>query len=315
MDRPLNFFILGAPKCGTTSLYHYLRAHPQIFMPSTKEHHYYASDFPDLQQTTSRERYRAHFAKAPTGSLVGEASTWYLFSDVAVPRILEEHPDAKLIACVRNPIEMAPSVHGQLVYRLREDVEDFETAWRLQAARRQGRSLPPSLEATKMVQYGEVCKLGAQVQRVLERAGDKRVKVVVSEDLKRDPRGTYEDILRFLDVANDGRTEFPRYNENKVSRSKLLARLMMRPPKPLKVVHGGARFLLERLVDRPGDKIRAWCTKKAERPPLSRGLRSELVAYFDENIALMESLTGRKLDHWRHAGGSVAEGTHARSHL
>jgi hypothetical protein len=246
VGRPLNFFILGAPKCGTTSLYHYLRAHPHVFMSSRKEHHFYASDLPDLQQTRRRERYLAHFAKAPNGSIVGEASTWYLFSDLAVPRILDEYPDAKLIACVRNPIEMAPALHAELVYRLREDVEDFETAWQLQTARRQGQFLPSLLVAAKMVQYGEICKLGAQVQRLLKGARDKRVKIVLFDDFRCDPRATYIDILHFLKIADDGRTEFPVYNENKISRSKFVARMMMRPPEPLRSFITARDFYLNR---------------------------------------------------------------------
>jgi len=87
MKKP-NFFILGAPKCGTTSLAMWLSEHPNIFMCPIKEPHYFNTD--GLQRIKTLEQYESLFTDAkPEHVAVGEASTHYLYSKEAVPRILE----------------------------------------------------------------------------------------------------------------------------------------------------------------------------------------------------------------------------------
>src|SRR5919106_4688265 len=107
-----DFFIVGAPKCGTTSLASYLDAHPQIFMSPVKEPKYFFFDAPELRVIDRLESYQRLFARAEPDQLCGEASTAYLFSKAAVPAILEANPAAKIIAMVRNPLEMVVSYHS-----------------------------------------------------------------------------------------------------------------------------------------------------------------------------------------------------------
>ena len=78
---------------------------------------------------------------------------------------------------LRNPVDMAPSLHEELVFTGREDVTDFAEAWRLQETRRRGRSLPRMVWEPKYVQYGDVCKLGQQVARLFEKVRRERVKL------------------------------------------------------------------------------------------------------------------------------------------
>ena len=73
---------------------------------------------------------------------IGEASVYYLYSPLAVRRLLKFNPHALMIAMIRNPIDMAYSYHSQMLWNAIEDVEDFPTAWALQAERKAGRKLP-----------------------------------------------------------------------------------------------------------------------------------------------------------------------------
>ena len=112
--RP-NFFILGAPKCGTTSLATWLGAHPQVYMSPDKEPHYFNADdrHPGV---SSLERYEQLFAGAGAEhAAVGEASVWYLYSKVAVANIEEYCQEPRYIVCLRNPVDMAHSLHEQQV--------------------------------------------------------------------------------------------------------------------------------------------------------------------------------------------------------
>ena len=102
MMRKPDFFIVGAPKCGTTALYEYLRPHPNVFMSTVKEPHFFAKDLGSYPHIKTDEEYAALFAGANEQHLrVGEASVYYLRSAVAIPNIREFNPDARLIAMFR----------------------------------------------------------------------------------------------------------------------------------------------------------------------------------------------------------------------
>ena len=155
MSKP-NFFIIGAPRAGTTSLCNYVADHPRIYFSPIKEPHFFSTDYPDHPRPDERE-YERLFAVANGSYLaVGEGSTSYLSSLVAVPKILEYSPAAKFIVLMRHPIELAYSFHSHLVYHGGEDVEDFEQAWRLQPERAAGRCLPPDTPDSRLLQYGRL---------------------------------------------------------------------------------------------------------------------------------------------------------------
>ena len=137
-----DFFILGAPKCGTTALFSYLDDHPDIFMPAVKEPTYFAHDLWDTRtHITDPDRYSALFAGRKAGQITGEASTFQLVSKVAVTEILQAKPEAKFIVCLRNPLEMLPSLHAQALKVGLETDTNLERAWQRQAyARAEGQT-------------------------------------------------------------------------------------------------------------------------------------------------------------------------------
>ncbi|RLG08342.1 MAG: sulfotransferase, partial [Thaumarchaeota archaeon] len=106
MKKP-NFFIVGAPKCGTHAMYTFLKAHPEIFMPERKEFQYFATDLVrGTQYELSEEEYLSYFRIAKDEKRLGEASTWYLYSKKAASNIKKFNPHAKIIVMLRHPIEM-----------------------------------------------------------------------------------------------------------------------------------------------------------------------------------------------------------------
>ena len=166
MKKP-NFFILGAPKCGTTSLAHWLALHPQIFVSPVKEPFYFNTDDQARVRFSFRE-YEALFAGAGAEHVaVGEASTWYLHSAVAVTAILNYSDRPKFIVMVRNPVEMAYSLHEQEIFSGQENEPIFRKAWSLQGQREKGRSIPKGCIEPKRLQYGWELSLGTHLQRVL----------------------------------------------------------------------------------------------------------------------------------------------------
>jgi hypothetical protein len=297
--REPNFFIIGAPKCGTTALSQYLGDHPRVFMSDPKEPHFFSRDLPSRGSVRALEDYRALFRDAGEEHLaIGESSVWYLYSKVAVPDILDRYPGARLIVMIRDPVEMLYSLFCQLTYTSDEEAPDFETAWRLQEVRRQGKELPASGFESMLLQYGELGKHAKHIVRVLERAPADQLKVVVYDDFAANPRRVYEDVLAFLSIESDQREVFPRVNANKVHRLGLVGKFVMQPPVALlRLASTVKRFTgIERL--NVLTTLLSLNTKVEPRPPLREGFRRELAGYFRSDVARLEELLGRELDGW-----------------
>ena len=227
MKKP-NLFIIGAQKCGTTSLHSYLSAHPDIFMSRNKEPLYFSQD--DLPLTccvNSIQSYENLFVDAgPQHKIVGEASTLYLYSQEAVKNILVYSPDAKFIVMLRNPIDMSYSHHNQMLKENKTNVVDFETAWNQQddlASSHASLLLPcPSL-----MQYGKMSKLGEQMERLYKLVSKERVFVILYDDFKANTKEVYEGVLNFLNLPLQENVEFRIHNEGKTIRSPVISRMIV----------------------------------------------------------------------------------------
>lgn len=290
-NRRPNFFIPGAPKCGTTALAQWLAAHPDIFFSPRKEPHYFNRD--GMPATRTLADYEALFARAGARhKAVGEGSTHYLYSPTAVPRILEYAPDARFIVCLRNPVDMAPALHRECLRQGWETERSFETAWRLQARRRAGQRLPGTVRRDpERLQYGRYCRLGEQLERLYDRVDAGRVLPVLLEDLRGQPVREYRRALAFLGVPDDGRTRFPAVNTARAVRSVALARLTRRVS------------LARNALGLRGDwGVAGWMRRLNSGPPeaapLAPALRAELRDWFADDIERLAALLGRDLAHW-----------------
>jgi len=281
-----NFFIIGAPKCGTTSLSVWLGEHPNIFMSPVKEPHFFNSD--DRQGVSTLHQYEALFYNAREEHVaLGEASVWYLSSTEAVPAILRYQPDAKFIVMVRDPVEMAPALHGEMLLSGHENERSFSVAWNLQAERRQGRHMPAFCWAQKRLLYGDVCSIGIQLERLFKTVSPHRVLAVIIDDLVADPRKEYLRVLEFLGVPDDGRLSFPIYNRASALRWPGLQRFVY------------PALQLKNRLGIPGLGVWAAVTNlmriEGPREPLTPEMRSILREYFAKDIGLLGQLLGRDL--------------------
>jgi len=192
MRKP-NFFIAGAPRCGTTALYQYVSTHPNIFLSNPKETYYWATDLPGHRKMTELEEYLSLFSQAGEQHLaVGEATPLYLYSKTALPLIKDFAPDAKIALMLRNPIDQIRSHHALRFFNGTEDVEDFEMAWQLQDARARGERIPPRCVDPPLLQYGATAKYGEQMERLLKFFPREQVLVVLTEDFSHAPREAYQ---------------------------------------------------------------------------------------------------------------------------
>lgn len=291
-----NFFIVGAPKCGTTALHTYLQGHPDIFLPRIKEPHFYLTDVAGYPKISSRREYNSLFRGANDQHLaVGESSVFYLYSHEAVPNILEEHPDAKFIVLLRDPVQLVHSLHSQYLYGFVESEQSFEIAWGLQKERRQGKNLPPYCSFPELLQYSQVAMVGDQVERLLDHVPADRVLLVEFDEIQKSARNVYVRTLEFLDIRDDGRNEFPRINGNRRHSNPWLSRMLMHPPFPLNHLKNAAKNHLQ-LHD---TKIMAWIYEKLQvkvsRPQLDNDFIQSLHDHFASDQRKLQRLLTPKL--------------------
>lgn len=294
MQAP-NLFLIGAPKCGTSALHKYLAMHPQVYMSPVKEPHHYSRDLAGRNAYFPRDDYLALFTSATNAhAWRGESSVYYLFSQVAVPKIFEEHPQARFIAMVRNPLEMAPSLHAQLVNSLTESETDFATAWRLQAERAAGRRLPPRCTEPQYLQYRDVAALGAQLQRIRQILPPWQLHVIVFDDFRASPAKVYAEVLQFLRLPHDGRTDFPQVNPHTQIRRRWIRHWLDERRWPASLRQLGRNWGLHHWHKR----LVRWNESPASRAPLDTQFARELKAAFRDDVGLLSELLHRNLHHW-----------------
>ncbi|MBK1725925.1 sulfotransferase family protein [Halorhodospira neutriphila] len=286
-----NFFIPGAPKCGTTSLADWLASHPNIYMSPLKEPNYFSSDLHPPHKRSKPQYFRLFKGCSEAHQAIGEASVWYLYSDVAVPRIEKEIPGSRYIVCIRNPAEMAYSLHRELLGGA-ENIADFERAWRAQRERAQGQQIHARCDKPSFLLYSQSCALGTQLQKLLKRVPQERVLIVFLEDMKDNPREQYKRALDFLGVPDDGRTFFPVSNPRSEKRWYWMAALVSHLIK-----------LRRRLFPYLGTGIirslRELNSSSKNSTEITSAMYTELIDYFLEEIQIIERITQRDLSHWR----------------
>jgi hypothetical protein len=297
--RNPDFFIVGAPKCGTTALSEYLRGHSQVFVSTPKEPLFFCEDFPDLRRVQDLDEYLALFRNiTPETLAAGEASAMYLYSKVALAKIRRFNPSARIIVMLRNPADIAYAFHSEMIYSQNEDELDFEKAWSLQSERRAGHRIPPDCVEVDLLQYRDVASIGSQLDRLLSIFPRDQVCVLVFDDFIGDTRGAYERVLAFLEIPSDGRIDFPRVNENKRVRSPWLARLTQRPPRFVsRAVQVAKQSLGLDRIHLLGALRRA-NLDPGRREPLRVEFRTSLEAEFASEVELAGRLIDRDLSAW-----------------
>ena len=297
--RP-NFFIIGAPKCGTTSLSQYLKTHPSIYMSEPKELFYFADDFPAYRQATTEEEYLEKFFQDVTlqHQVVGEASALYLYSSVALKNLYRFNPNAKIIVMLRNPVDMVYSYHSQLLYDGDENEPDFEQAWKLQGSREKGLHISRLCREPRLLQYAEFGKLGQQIEHLLSIFPRKQIHIIWFEEFASSTQLVYQNVLEFLEIPTDNRTEFYKFNANKKHKSSLLGQVTQKTPKFLisaamktKQIMGFSRWGIM-------DAIRNINRDTTARKPLSTDFRAELITEFATDIQQLSCLLDKDLNHW-----------------
>lgn len=299
-------YIIGAPKAGTTSLSQWLAQHPDVFFSVPKEPFYWASDFPRLRRHygfDSLDAYRRLFdsAAAARAQVRAEGSTFYLYSETAVPAIVAAVERPRFVVAVRDPVDLIISYHRAQVVALNESATNFATAWRRSV---EGRGPAATPLDPKQVDYPRVARLGEALARLLRTVPATDVHTVCFDDLVSDPAGVYAAMLAFLGLPDRHLATFQPHNvSDKMYRSPVLRRLTHRPPAllaaPVRRFRQFSRTTDSALVRRA--KRAMW--RSEPRPSVPTDVRLEVAEYLRDDIALLGELLRTDLSHWGRATG------------
>jgi hypothetical protein len=304
-----DFFIVGAPKSGTTALDHYLSAHPDIFM-AKKEIHYFGSDLAFGPQIYRRDLagYLAEFNGWNGQRRAGEASVWYLFSNEAAAEIKTFNPEARIIIMLREPIAMLYSLYNQFRFDGNEPLASFEEALAAQDDRSVGRRMTRRTYFPQGLAYYATACYTEQVRRYFNVFGRERVHVIIYDDFVTDIARTYRNTLNFLEVDPDPpQIPFTPVNESMSVKSSLLRNILNDP-----MVRGTAIALrpwvpqaLFAALQKLESKFFQLNKKTAKRSPLPPELQFSLREKFAQEIERLSDLLGRDLTHWSKSGSSA----------
>ena len=198
--KKVDFFIVGAPKAGTTSLYHYLDAHPDIEMSSKKEPDFFSDA--DLQKQgmyysevriNNLSKYNALFKREDV-QLRGEASVSYLYYPDVPSKIKEYNSESKIIIMLRNPIDRAFS-HYLMDYRLGLVTDSFETIINNKSKHKNAH--------LHYQQYLSVSEYYSQIERYLDVFGKSKVHIIDYENFKNNTEEIIKEVFIFLGLNSD----------------------------------------------------------------------------------------------------------------
>lgn len=282
-----NFFIVGAPKAGTSSLHAYLQAVPGIFMSRIKEPNYFArivvpDDHP-VRPIRDEQKYLQLFSAATTEAIIGEASPTYL-ADSEAPRLIREvSPGARILISLRDPVERAYSHY--LMMRNNGFANESFLAEAQRGLRLQG-------QRNIIILRPDVGLYHEQVRRHLETFGTGQVKIIIFEEFMVDVSGTLRQIAEFLGIQQDfSNVKLPVYRQFAEARGPL------------------ARYIFgNRIIARASEmlvspQLRKWVREKflvkdAKKPEMDQDARRFLTDYYRDDVRKLSELLERPLP-WR----------------
>ena len=241
-----NFFVVGAAKSGTTSLYEYMKMHPQIYMAPIKETHHFSTDIDnskfrpnyarslnkdlskfletDMQEgifhafVKERDQYDKLFKNVKDEKAIGEITNSYLYSQEAARNIFTRFPDAKVIMMLRNPIDRAFS-HYLMDLRIGYETNDFMTALKKDMARD-----PKGWGISNL--YVEIGMYAEQVKRFIEIFPERQRRIYLFDDFKKDAGAVVKDMFTFLGVDPNVDIDYSqKFNPSFIPKNKLIGKL------------------------------------------------------------------------------------------
>lgn len=293
------FLVIGAARCGTTALTRALGQHPDVFITTPKEPHFFAfagepahftgpgdDEMINRSIVTSPTDYAVLFSRAGNTAHRGDGSVSTLYyHDRAVDNIVRYAPDAKLIVMLRDPVARAYSSYLYLRGRGWETSTTFEDGLRAEADRTKA-------GWHHMWRYRALGQYAAQLTPFIERLGRDRLHVIVHDDFASRPQETMRGVQAFLGLDPRPLDATSRVNEGGEARSSLVAHGIRRIRR-----HPTLRRAATRVTpDRWRERVRS---RNLYKPPIRTETAGLLRSEYDDGIGALERLLDLDLSPWR----------------
>ncbi|MBV8775144.1 MAG: sulfotransferase [Deltaproteobacteria bacterium] len=297
-----NFFIVGAQNSGTTSLYAYLKQHPDVFMPALKEPHYFAQITPSHKQRYLRTiihdeaAYLGLFRKAQGYKAIGEASPSYLWDTNAALRIRDAVPHAKIIILLRDPVERA---YSHYLMDVREGRQDLSFREALQQDWKQSQK---GWSVSQL--YVELGLYAQQVQRYLDVFGSQQVLILLFDELTNSAlngKSVLANVLDFLGLSITPLHQIDtRFAENGFAAARWPwarriagANWVRRAGQLLVPVSLGSNHTIKRIV------YQRYFVKAVPKPAMDERAGEWLRSIYDPDLRALEAIVGHALPELR----------------
>jgi Sulfotransferase family len=290
-----NFVVVGAAKCGTTSLFHYLKQHPDVFLPLRKELHYFSYDHLGRDAggpggsyildfaCATKEEYESYYLKVGSQAAVGEVSPSYFHYSEVSERLKAELAEPRIVIILRDPIKRAHSQYMHLVRDNRETLSFFDALM----------AEPDRIRAGWNVlwHYADSSLYSQRIKKYLDVFGSDRVKVLLFEEFLRNPEQELDGLFHFLNIARRQTIDTTRiYNRSGQPRSRALADFLARPNL---LTTAARRWLPEELRDRIKNALLDLNTGR--KKVIDDRSRAYLKDYFASDVRDVERILGRNL--------------------
>jgi hypothetical protein len=288
-----NFFVVGAAKAGTTSVYSWLKQHPEIFVPQVKEPSFFVHGY----GYSNWEEYLKLFENGREKKAIGDTSASYLAAPEAPEWIHETLGTVKIIMVLRNPTHRAFSLHSWMVMEGYEKFSSFEKALEEEETRFFDQHFYwHNPEYFWDYIYFRSGLYFAQVKRYPDVFGSKNVKIFLFEEIVNSPLQVFHEICDFLEISTTFTPNFTYENPSVLPRFATLQNLIrtnfdvaagkLRHSR----LHQPVRSLEKQLIE--------WNKKIGCKPNMLPQTEKKLRQMYQEDVKSLSSLIGRELSNW-----------------
>lgn len=296
-NKTVDFFLIGAPKCGTTAMASYLSIHKNICISNPKETNFFCDDFHNTHTKLNAEIHsvdeyqRKYFNKniVYEKAILGDASVWNLYSENAIQNILNYNSEAKFLVMIRNPSDMINSLYSMYLGLGVEFASNLKEAFDLEDTRIAGIKIKQNiLTDPQLLIYSQIGKLGKQLERLYCLVSTKKIKVICYDDFKINPELCFVDTLKFLELDWDDKQEFQfkKVNSQKIIHSKIVQKLY---------INQHLRKATRSIKGKLGIKTFGLGIAKI---PLSKENRLMMNSIFKKDITKISEILNRDFSYW-----------------
>ncbi len=299
-----NFFFIGGMRCGSTSLNLMLEQHPDIYMSPVKETYYYVAEalrsmespspedisfLKNYEQTgkyKTNETYQSLFRDVDDEKIVGESSH-YIYHPRAAAAIFKHCPDARILVCLRNPVDR---FFSEYLYHLRRGTETG--CFADYVARYANGYLNGDISDKVLVPKLNKGLQAELLEPWIAQFGRDRVKLVLFDDFNRAPRKTMADVFNWLQIDD-------RFAVQKIHAQRGGAAKAKWVTKAINSKNGLLKSVKSFLPKHTRVKMRSWVfSKTLERPELEAETHNLLVQFYQDDVEKLSGIVDQDLSAW-----------------